>query len=59
MGVFRYRNTYQMCIDLISSGRINVKPLVTHRYGFSQEEVEKAFDTSAKGGAAIKVMFNL
>lgn len=59
LGVFRYRNTYQLCVDLISSGRIDVKPLITHRYGFSQEDVVDAFHTSAKGGSAIKVMFNL
>ncbi|MCO5601989.1 hypothetical protein L7F22_056116 [Adiantum nelumboides] len=59
LGVFRYRNTYQLCIDLISNGRIDVKPLITHRYGFSHEDVLNAFHTSAKGGTAIKVMFNL
>ena len=59
VGVFRYRNTYKLCIDMISSGRIDVKPLITHRFGFSQKEVEDAFETSAKGGSAIKVMFNI
>lgn len=59
LGVFRYRNTYQLCIDLITSGRIDVKPLITHRFGFSQKEVEDAFETSARGGSAIKVMFNI
>ncbi|KAK9008735.1 hypothetical protein V6N11_075618 [Hibiscus sabdariffa] len=29
------------------------------RFGFSQKEVEEAFETSAGGGSAIKVMFNL
>lgn len=59
LGVFRYRNTYQLCIDLITSGQIDVKPLITHRFGFSQKEVEDAFETSARGGSAIKVMFNI
>lgn len=36
-----------------------MKPLITHRFGFSQKEVEEAFETSARGGTAIKVMFNL
>lgn len=58
-GVFRYRNTYPLCINLLKSGKIDVRPLITHRFGFSQEEVEKAFATSAGGGNAIKVMFNL
>ncbi|KAL0400809.1 UNVERIFIED_CONTAM: Sorbitol dehydrogenase [Sesamum latifolium] len=59
VGVFRYRNTWPFCIEFQSSGKIDVKPLITHRFGFSQEEVEEAFDTSARGGTAIKVMFNL
>lgn len=59
LGVFRYRNTYPLCLDMLSSGRINVKPLITHRYGFNQKDVVDAFETSAKGGSAIKVMFNL
>lgn len=59
LGVFRYRNTYPMCLDLLSSQRIDVKPLITHRFAFSQQDVKDAFETSAKGGNAIKVMFNL
>ncbi|XP_074280902.1 sorbitol dehydrogenase-like [Silene latifolia] len=59
LGVFRYKNTWPQCIEFISSGKIDVKPLITHRFGFSQEEVVEAFETSARGGNAIKVMFNL
>ncbi|KNA11613.1 hypothetical protein SOVF_133480 [Spinacia oleracea] len=59
VGVFRYKNTWPLCLDFISSGKIDVKPLITHRFGFSQKEVEEAFETSARGGDAIKVMFNM
>ncbi|CAA3024381.1 sorbitol dehydrogenase [Olea europaea subsp. europaea] len=59
IGIFRYKNTWPLCIEFLRSGKIDVKPLITHRYGFSQEEVEAAFVTSAHGGKAIKVMFNL
>ncbi|XP_022984439.1 sorbitol dehydrogenase [Cucurbita maxima] len=59
IGVFRYKNTWPLCLEFIRSGKINVKPLITHRFGFSQKEVEDAFETSACGGNAIKVMFNL
>lgn len=59
IGIFRYRNTWPLCIDFLKTGKIDVKPLITHRYGFSQQEVEDAFETSARGGSAIKVMFNL
>ncbi|XP_050223128.1 sorbitol dehydrogenase [Mercurialis annua] len=59
IGVFRYKNTWPLCIEFLRSGKIDVKPLITHRFGFSQKEVEEAFETSAGGGSAIKVMFNL
>ncbi|GAB4826031.1 hypothetical protein Ancab_008900 [Ancistrocladus abbreviatus] len=59
IGVFRYKNTWPLCLEFLSSGKIDVKPLITHRFGFSQKEVEQAFETSARGGTAIKVMFNL
>ncbi|KAL9409594.1 hypothetical protein AB3S75_047915 [Citrus x aurantiifolia] len=59
LGVFRYKNTWPLCLEFLRSGKIDVKPLITHRFGFSQKEVEEAFETSARGGTAIKVMFNL
>ncbi|KAK6936390.1 Alcohol dehydrogenase, N-terminal [Dillenia turbinata] len=59
LGIFRYKNTWPLCIEFLRSGKIDVKPLITHRFGFSQMEIEEAFETSAKGGSAIKVMFNL
>ncbi|XP_027062522.1 L-idonate 5-dehydrogenase-like isoform X1 [Coffea arabica] len=59
IGIFRYRNTWPLCIDFLRTGKIDVKPLITHRFSFSQQDVEKAFETTARGGNAIKVMFNL
>ncbi|KAI3420594.1 uncharacterized protein J3R85_012678 [Psidium guajava] len=59
IGIFRYKNTWPLCLEFLRSGKIDVKPLITHRFGFSQKEVEDAFETSARGGNAIKVMFNL
>lgn len=65
VGVFRYRNTYPTCLELLSSGKVDVKPLITHRYDCHGEEkfcadtIAKAFEVSARGGEAIKVMFNL
>ncbi len=54
-GVFRYRNTYPTAIDLMASGRINVKPLVTKR--FPWENVKDAMDCAHKeAGNQIKVM---
>ncbi|KAG1360659.1 sorbitol dehydrogenase [Cocos nucifera] len=59
IGVFRYKDTWPLCIDFLRSGKVDVRPLITHRFGFSQGEVEKAFEVSARGRDAIKVMFNL
>ncbi|OMO85981.1 Alcohol dehydrogenase superfamily, zinc-type [Corchorus capsularis] len=59
IGIFRYRNTWPLCIEFLRTGKIDVKPLITHRFGFSQKDIEAAFQTSAGGGNAIKVMFNL
>ncbi|XP_046553941.1 sorbitol dehydrogenase-like [Haliotis rubra] len=54
-GSFRYVNTWPAAIAMISSGKINVKPLVTHR--FQLEETLDAFNT-AKSGVGVKVMIN-
>ncbi|KAG0484306.1 hypothetical protein HPP92_008385 [Vanilla planifolia] len=59
IGIFRYKDTWPLCLEFLRSGKIDVKPLITHRFGFSQREVEEAFEVSARGGNAIKVMFNL
>ena len=59
VGIFRYKDTWPLCIEFLRSGKVDVKPLITHRFGFSQQEVEKAFEVSACGREAIKVMFNL
>ncbi|KRT82776.1 hypothetical protein AMK59_4469, partial [Oryctes borbonicus] len=35
-GVFRYCNDYPTSLDLIATGKINVKPLITHHYTLEQ-----------------------
>ncbi|KAK0156330.1 Sorbitol dehydrogenase [Merluccius polli] len=52
-GVFRYCNTWPMAIAMLASGKVNVKPLVTHR--FPLEEAAQAFETTRKG-EGVKVM---
>ncbi|CAM9484650.1 unnamed protein product [Scytosiphon promiscuus] len=59
VGVFRYRDAYPTAIHLVSSGAIDVQPLITHRFSltkdFSSETINEGFRVSAGGGDAIKV----
>ncbi|KAJ6672025.1 SORBITOL DEHYDROGENASE [Salix viminalis] len=32
IGIFRYRNTWPLCIEFLKTGKIDVKPLITHRF---------------------------
>ena len=52
-GVFRYANCYPAALSLIATGRIDVKPLITHRFQIG--ESVQAFEM-AESGQAIKVM---
>ncbi|KAK3087107.1 hypothetical protein FSP39_001804 [Pinctada imbricata] len=55
IGSFRYVNTWPTVIDMISCGKIDVKPMITH--DFSLEDTLKAFET-AKSGLGVKVMID-
>ncbi|MBN3306621.1 DHSO dehydrogenase, partial [Amia calva] len=52
-GVFRYCNTWPMAISMLASQKVNVKPLVTHR--FPLEQALDAFETTRRG-LGVKVM---
>lgn len=54
-GIFRYVNCYPTALAMIASGKVNVKPLITHR--FKLQDSVKAFETVAKG-EGIKVMIH-
>lgn len=55
LGVFRYANVYPDAIRLAASGKIQLSPLVTHR--FPLEEVRRALDTVVEAKAsAVKVL---
>ncbi|XP_013413887.2 sorbitol dehydrogenase isoform X1 [Lingula anatina] len=49
----RYCNDYPVAIELVSSGQVHIKPMVTHR--FNLEQTLEAFEM-AKSGQAIKCM---
>jgi L-iditol 2-dehydrogenase len=56
-GVFRYANDYSAALALVSSGKANVKRLVTHHFDIS--ETAEAFKASRFGlDGAIKVMIH-
>jgi D-xylulose reductase len=54
MGSFRYGpGDYQTAVDLVATGRISIKELITNKVSF--EEAEKAFQ-SVKEGKGIKIL---
>lgn len=59
--VFRYRHCYGAAVELIATGKVNVKPLITHRFpGLDQDSVVKGFMMAKEGkDNAIKIMFSL
>ncbi len=58
MGIFRYANVYPYAIQLVSTGRINIDPLVTHRYGLNQ--VTEALNVAhERRDGAVKVIVDI
>ncbi|XP_054159347.1 sorbitol dehydrogenase-like [Oppia nitens] len=55
-GIFRYTNCFPLASTMIASGKIDVKPLVSHH--FPLKDVVKAFETF-DSGVGIKIMVHL
>lgn len=56
-GVFRYCNTYPTALQLVGSGKVNVKRLVTHR--FKMHDAEDGFEAAKdRASKAIKVIID-
>lgn len=63
-GVFRYRNTYPKCLDMLKNKQIDVSKLITHRYEFTNDSILDAFDAcrtgkGKDGKSAIKCMIKI
>jgi L-iditol 2-dehydrogenase len=57
-GIFRYRNTYPVAIDLIACGKAPVARLISHR--FCLDRLPEAMEVARTGqDGAVKVMVNL
>ncbi|MEM6160066.1 NAD(P)-dependent alcohol dehydrogenase [Erwinia sp. P6884] len=56
--IFRYANMYPRTLRLLSSGKLNVQPLITQTYKFAQSV--EAFDRAAAGHPGdIKIMLEM
>lgn len=56
-GVFRYCNTYPTALELVATGKVQLKRLVTHR--FKMLDAEDAFQVAQdRGSKAIKVVID-
>lgn len=49
--VFRYRHIYPTAIDLVASGKVNVKGIVTDLFDF--DDIQNAMDRSVEDKANI------
>ena len=53
-GVFRYCNTYPSCLELLATGKIDVKPMITHH--FALDQINEAINAGLTDPTAIKVI---
>jgi len=56
IGVFRYANQYPTAIEMIATGQVDIKPLITRKYPLSQT---KAAFEDLRAGNGIKLIVKL
>ena len=54
-GIFRYANCYPTALDLVASGKVDLKKLITHRYQL--KDTVKAFE-AALNREGVKIVIN-
>ncbi|CAG2177810.1 unnamed protein product, partial [Oppiella nova] len=56
MGSFRYRNAFPLAIELVGTGKVKLKPFISHTFPFKQ--TLDAFNTAFKG-EGVKVIIRV
>ena len=55
-GIFRYRNSYPLALDLIASGKVDVLSVITHRFGL--DDATSAMTLAHDTPASLKAVVN-
>ena len=50
---------YPLCLSLLEHKRVNVKPMITHRFGFNEAGLTDGFDTAARSAQTKAIKVNL